>query len=457
MANNSDKSEQELGLINSLKHHGENQRSALYEKLATEQQERIQEENLDTTLDKGISFTSQSNDDGFDDTNVENTPGAILKHARLKLGLSIHDVALQLRLRINTIADIENERLNQPTSVTFARGNITRYARLVRVPEEVVQKLYDENIERIKAKAANSPRYTPRRRSKSHSKYLALLALLIVLIGVVLYINDTSVPDNYAQGEQESGSLNIANSETNVTINNTSTELTESASLEGTNEVAVATTVNTNTAKANNVDRNTQLAREQAQALGTNEIQTLTNLGKGNQDMSAILEQESNYIVDKDKNPATSTQDKAITVTNTQKATSTNISANNNANATSSSNSQTQSVKSVQKTEAVAEKIELADNLRDLSDRVTIQYRKGLASLNEVIVGINGDVAIKIIDSRNKVLKQGVFKNGDGFRVQGIPPIRVETSDSSLVSISYRGGSVVVPKQKQVSFVLPIN
>lgn len=450
MVNNNDKSEQELDLINSLKYHADHpdftqenkeQRSALYEKLAIEKQERLQEENLDSTLDQGISLVGQQNTkDDFDDTNVENTPGAILKHARLKLGLSIHDVATQLCLRINTIADIENERLNQPTSVTFARGNITRYARLVRVPEEVVQKLYDENVERTKAKTIS---FEQTRRRTNHSKYLALLALVIVLVGVVLYINDGTVSEEYIKGEQEVGSLDMAANETDM--NNVTNDTTAMSTVTNT---TAANTSNINTQNTSTVDRNTQLATEQARALGTNEIQTLTNLGKGPQDMSAVLDQKSNYIVDKQ----TKAQD---TNTNTQIKVS---AATNNKNIdTSKQNNQNSTVANNNNDKKTAETVELADNLRDLSDRVKIQYRQGLASLNEVIVSINGTVAVKIIDSRNKIIKQGVFKDGDGFKVQGIPPIRIETSDSSLMSISYRGGSVVVPKQKQVSFILPIN
>ena len=259
----------------------------------------------------------------------------------------------------------------------------------------------------------------------------------------MLYINDGTVSEEYIKGEQEVGSLDMAANETDM--NNVTNDTTAMSTVTNT---TAANTSNINTQNTSTVDRNTQLATEQARALGTNEIQTLTNLGKGPQDMSVVLDQKSNYIVDKQ----TKAQD---TNTNTQIKVS---AATNNKNIdTSKQNNQNSTVANNNNDKKTAETVELADNLRDLSDRVKIQYRQGLASLNEVIVSINGTVAVKIIDSRNKIIKQGVFKDGDGFKVQGIPPIRIETSDSSLMSISYRGGSVVVPKQKQVSFILPIN
>ena len=51
------------------------------------------------------------------DNEVPNCPGAILMHAREMLGLSLSEVARRLNLRINTVNDLEHDRLNQPTAV----------------------------------------------------------------------------------------------------------------------------------------------------------------------------------------------------------------------------------------------------------------------------------------------------------------------------------------------------
>ena len=75
--------------------------------------------------------------------------------------------------------------------------------------------------------------------------------------------------------------------------------------------------------------------------------------------------------------------------------------------------------------------------------------------MNEVSVRCSGAVALRITDSRNKVLRAGQFRAGDTIRVTGIPPIRVAASDTSRISITYMGGQVRVPRQQQGSFVLP--
>ena len=105
---------------------------------------------------------------------------------------------------------------------------------------------------------------------------------------------------------------------------------------------------------------------------------------------------------------------------------------------------------------AEAKKVELSSNLRDISSQVKVQNRDGLASLNRAEINVKKDVALRVIDGSGKTLRSGTFKAGDTVQVNGIPPIRVQLSDTDAVSVSYMGGSINMPKREQVEFELPM-
>ena len=91
------------------------------------------------------------------DNEVPNCPGAILMHAREMLGLSLSEVARRLNLRINTVNDLEHDRLNQPTAVPFASVHIANYAKLVNIDPEIVVKLYkDKVMQAVQTQALNA-------------------------------------------------------------------------------------------------------------------------------------------------------------------------------------------------------------------------------------------------------------------------------------------------------------
>lgn len=83
------------------------------------------------------------------DDEVPNMPGAILKHAREMLGLSQREVASRLKMRVNTVSDIEHDRLNQPTAAQFTRTHLKAYAQLVNLDEKTIIELYDRNVELV--------------------------------------------------------------------------------------------------------------------------------------------------------------------------------------------------------------------------------------------------------------------------------------------------------------------
>jgi len=72
------------------------------------------------------------------------TAGQLLRQAREKRKLSVADVALQLNLRVNLLQQIEADQLDSSMLVTFVRGYLRAYARLVKLPEQQVLKAFEQ-------------------------------------------------------------------------------------------------------------------------------------------------------------------------------------------------------------------------------------------------------------------------------------------------------------------------
>jgi cytoskeleton protein RodZ len=70
--------------------------------------------------------------------------GEVLSRARTALGLTIGDVALQLKFAPRQIAALEQERFEQLPPGMFSRGMLRAYARLLKLdPEPLVQRIAD--------------------------------------------------------------------------------------------------------------------------------------------------------------------------------------------------------------------------------------------------------------------------------------------------------------------------
>lgn len=74
--------------------------------------------------------------------------GARLKSARESLGLERKDVAVQLRLNEKVITMMERDRFPADLPITFIRGYIRAYGKLLQIPENEIKKA----IEPIKPK-----------------------------------------------------------------------------------------------------------------------------------------------------------------------------------------------------------------------------------------------------------------------------------------------------------------
>ncbi|BAP58444.1 helix-turn-helix domain-containing protein [Candidatus Tachikawaea gelatinosa] len=86
--------------------------------------------------------------------------GNRLKTARKKIGLTQQDVADKLYLKVSIIKDLEENELPKDISLTFLKGYIRSYARLVEIPEdELLLKITEETpikLSTLKSKKIDS-------------------------------------------------------------------------------------------------------------------------------------------------------------------------------------------------------------------------------------------------------------------------------------------------------------
>ena len=134
--------------------------------------------------------------------------GAGLKNARERLGLTITEVAHHLKLAPRQVEALEDERYEQLPGVTFVRGMLKTYARLLRLePEPLLERLAG----RFEAPDASrlAARYSqpvPFSDSARHSTfvYLGLSIVVLALGGGVAYqwYSEHKAPAELAQAKR---------------------------------------------------------------------------------------------------------------------------------------------------------------------------------------------------------------------------------------------------------------
>ena len=426
------------------------------------------------------------------DDQVPNMPGAILKHAREMLGLSQREVVERLNresqrstdpserivIRVNTISDIEHDRLNQPTAVNFVTRIIKLYADLVNIDNKALTELYMQNVRQSERTAGiNAQRISRQQRNlRSPFKKIAVLSAGgIVLLGLGIGIG--VMFSSSSEEESTSGALTLSSGvQQDMAENKVTADPFPPAA-----EEAEAP-----------LDPNTEMARAQAQALGTNEIianahktevekntEPLNINGTLSVDAPAKLESEkapSENMSALLTAPEVKTHDAvssgAQQVANGGLPTARPVNAlddhSKDERRLNTAPVSAQQVKSSDKTQAQKAKSEkaketdaketqatsLAASVRDVSGSVRIVNRNDIGSLNTVTVKIRGPVSLRI-KGNGRILKSGSYKAGDTVSATGMPPLRIEVSDSSKISVRYNGGTASAPSGKNVGFDLP--
>lgn len=403
------------------------------------------------------------------DDEVPNRPGAILLHAREILGLPLSEVARKLNLRVNTVSDLEHDRLNQPTAVPFASVHIANYAKLVNIDPAYLVDLYKKGVEQVVRDQELTKRL--HKKTESHSggstKLLAIVIavalIAVIAVGVIAYMAGSSRAKSSGALVIEDTVTAVEDSEGMLTVDTENSKLKTDVVEEPSKEM---------------VDLNTQMALNQAQDIDTANI--INNISADDKSQSQSSQESLKVEVKEDSplkaqsvaaadeqlddplktvslNSKRNTEDKKAENTDSLKAVSSKkevssvkkeeLKAKNKEQTTSS---EADSQKTEKKTRVI-----LSNSLKDISSSARLSGKiDPFESLNSVTVRVNGEVALKIND-QNKVIKQGSYKSGDVVKVSGIPPIRVSVSDTSKVRITYRGTNVSIPNTTQATFALP--
>ncbi len=196
-------------------------------------------------------------------------PGARLRKAREAKGLSIEDIAKKLFLTSAVVRQIENDDYNSSQAVTFMRGYLRSYARLVDVDGAVLIAEFNE-LGLMDAPPLMSTQRIYHRESSVMNKVIAW-ATSVVGVCVVLFVvmwahtefsnNDTSVSNvasNIASTVTSAVTANRTSSANSVNqASSTANMNTEASNGTGTNSVASVTGNSQNTELANNQSSST--------------------------------------------------------------------------------------------------------------------------------------------------------------------------------------------------------
>lgn len=113
-------------------------------------------------------------------------PGHLLRTARQSMGLTIDDVAAELRLAPDQITALEENDFKRLAGQTYVRGYLRSYARLVDLPaEHIVPSGDDKRFAREDTDSEVPPSRRKFSRSRSPAKLLTYV-FLIVLVGLVM-------------------------------------------------------------------------------------------------------------------------------------------------------------------------------------------------------------------------------------------------------------------------------
>jgi len=130
-------------------------------------------------------------------TNLAGTPGATLRDAREKAGLSIDEMATKTKIPLNVLQAIEHDdtaKLGQPV---YVRGYLRRYAKALDVAETQVMEAFDSRPAARPPMPQPPPREPEPEEEKSGAGPLFWLAIIVPIAAIagagVLYLRGGSL------------------------------------------------------------------------------------------------------------------------------------------------------------------------------------------------------------------------------------------------------------------------
>lgn len=115
------------------------------------------------------------------------TPGDMLREARVALQLSLVDISKKLNLRESLIESIEANEFDEIPSVTFTRGYLKGYAKLLGLSEEDVLEAF-EYLNTVEQNQLEMQSFSNRSSQKAADNWLSIVSFLVALVIIALAI-----------------------------------------------------------------------------------------------------------------------------------------------------------------------------------------------------------------------------------------------------------------------------
>lgn len=144
-------------------------------------------------------------------------PGQMLAEARVRMGLSIEDVAKKLNFRVSLVTDLEKENFAGDVPVTFTRGYLKNYAKLVSVPADEVLASF-EMLGVAKKQGAEMQSFSKRTSKQAEHNRIMWLTYLIILVLIGLTVMWWLQESSFTQQDQNSTIDNTQPAKTNDEI-----------------------------------------------------------------------------------------------------------------------------------------------------------------------------------------------------------------------------------------------
>lgn len=345
-----------------------------------------------------------------------NSPGQQLRIAREKLGLTQQQVADRLHLRITSVEAVESDSLEQGVSVTFTKGYVRLYAKLVHLEVDPLLAAYDQlhSKEREPAKLQSFSRRVSREAHDHRWNMVSIVVVLLVIGSIIFwwvdregYFNDSGLKVSQAWetlvGEEEAEQA--ANIDSNNKLEDTSSDVKKLNTGPNIPEEEVASIVNKVEETSND---------------------TADTIDESIDDTEEVLSASVDELEDTANTLADATSDAVDSAT-----------------------------------EQLSSEPDTPRNSADIVEGVFTDagYKVNADGTVNVEFTFTEDCWVSVKDANGDTMAVGVKKKGRVMDVAGLPPVRVILGAPSAVEIDFGGQRIdmsVYPGGESAKFSLPI-
>lgn len=365
-------------------------------------------------------------------TPTQESPGAQLRKARESMGLTQQQVADRLHLRLNNVQDIESDTHQKSVSITFTKGYVRIYAKLLGIPADPLLEQFDQlhSDEKTPAKLQSFSQRVAQEAHDERWMMVTYLVIFLVVASVVIWWfqqSDKSIGtrfDEFSSGVVE-----------------------QVKNLGGESSDASETTEITQLPTPRNVE--TQYETTQTPNLEEEEGASVVTLDEEDliDDTISNVAEQADSQIERASELAQSTVQDAVAVTeDTLSSVTTEIEDTSESIADEVST----------QTEALATVVETSASETIISDE---GYEINPDGTVDVVFTFKDDCWVSVRDVNKETMAYGVKKKGRIMTVSGIPPIRVILGAPQNVEIDFGGQPVdmtVHPAGRSANFKLPV-